>query len=116
MKKIFALVLVIVMSMSMTSCGSKSEEQLKKDITNCVEIYAMTYWGLMYDTSNTYQPTASVNDIEAIDDDTYVVGGRAQVVHKLGPTFSADFVATVSVDEKGELDIETFDLDEPRQK
>ena len=112
MKRIFALLMAIVLCFGLCACGgSKEPEKTPEDkVTSAVRSYIMVEITLSYETTGVPSITTFVNQI---DETTYEVTGKVTVKDKYGDSYTGKYDAMVEYDpatEDCDVDLELGSL------
>lgn len=118
MKKALSLFLVFVMCLSLCACGGGSSrpslEEIAGDVQKRMELEA--YDELTDDFSDISKVVASIRNLHDNEDGTYDVKGYVTILSKSGKQYTANYTATVEVDDMGEIYTKAFNMSPPEKK
>lgn len=115
MKKLFSVILIMLLVLSMCACGSKEPEwDLDDEIHSAVQAKAAVY--CMFEYADVKNVLASVTNTEDNGNGTYDVKGYVTVIDAYGDRYKGKFDAVVSVTEGGDATCRSFDLETPRKE
>lgn len=118
MKKVISLILALVLCLSLCACGSGSNrpsmEEIAGDVQKVMELEA--YAECTREFSDVVKVVATVRLLHDNGDDTYDVKGYATILSKSGKQYTANFTATVEVDDMGEIYTKSFNMSPPQKK
>ena len=112
MKKIFSLLLVLIMCISLVACGggssseSKTEESIESKVRKSVDSHIDVEIMLSYNTVGEPDITYYVDEIS---ENNFEVSGKVTVKDKYGDSYSGKYDATVKYDpetDKCDTDVE----------
>lgn len=94
MKKVFSLILALVMCLSLCACGigkDKKEKSMSERAADAVRAQINVYITLHYDTNGVPQVTTYVNETSMYQ---FEVSGKVTIRDKYGDTFTGKYDAT----------------------
>lgn len=97
MKKLFAIILSVVLGLSLCACsesGSNSES-VEDKVRSAVENYIMASVAVQYDTTGVPSITAYIDEI---GENEYEVTGKVTVRDKYGDSYTGKYDAVVEYD------------------
>ena len=110
MKKVVSLALALVMMLGLCACGGGSAAPEEEDHSDAIRL------AVQFSYANVKNVLASVTNTDDNGDGTYEVNGYITVIDDYGDRYKAKFDATVSVDEDGDADCDSFSMETPTRE
>ena len=118
MKRCASLVLAAVMLLGLCACGGGSAAPKEEDYSDAIRLAVQSEAAVecIFTYANVKNVLASVTNTDANGDGTYDVKGYITVIDDYGDRYKAKFDATVSVDEDGDADCDSFSMETPTRE
>ena len=118
MKKVVSLALALVMMLGLCACGGGSAAPEEEDHSDAIRLAVQSEAAVecMFSYANVKNVLASVTNTDDNGAGTYDVNGYLTVIDAYGDRSKAKFDATVSVDEDGDADCDSFSMETPTRE